>query len=110
MAYDSSPFTFSQLTSDDLDLRNAMTIPQHNTNLGWRSTLLCELADVIDDLLWSGFEPGRDGAGVRDRRRCNAFSFAVKTTHDGDEESSIIVVVDRGIKMSQFTAFSSWSG
>ena len=46
------------LTSDDLDLRNTMTIPQYHTNLRRRSASLRKLADIVHDLLRRGFEPG----------------------------------------------------
>jgi hypothetical protein len=70
-----------------------MTIPQHDTNLRWRSPLLRKLADIVHDLIGGGFEPSRYGAGIWDRGGGDAFAFAVETTHDGDEKSSVVTVV-----------------
>ena len=58
-----------------------MAIPQDNTDLTGRRTLLGELADLIDDLVGGGLEPGRRVARVRDRRGGNPLAVAVKTTH-----------------------------
>lgn len=61
-----------------------MTVPQYDTNLRRRSTLLRKLANIVDDLLGRGFKPGRDGAGIWDCGGRYAFAFAVETAHDGD--------------------------
>lgn len=42
-------------TSDVLDLGNTVGVTEDNTNLGGGSTLLGELADLLDNLLsWNG--------------------------------------------------------
>ena len=73
---------YPKLTSNDLNLRHAMRIPQHNTNLRGRRALLRELADLIDDLFGRDFEPGGRGTGVGDRAGRDAFAVAVEATHD----------------------------
>ena len=88
-----SVFSFL-LTSDDLDLRHTMTVPQYDTNLRRRSTLLRKLANLVHNLFGRGFEPGGDGARVWDRGGRNAFASAVKTTHDGDENCLSMLSVD----------------
>lgn len=70
-------------TSHDLHLRNAMTIPQHDAYLTRRGALLRELADLVDDCVRGGFEPGGWGAGVGDRGGADALAVAVKATHFG---------------------------
>ncbi len=79
--HNSSVPILSQLTSNDLHLRNTVTIPQHNTNLRRGCTFPCKLADIVDDGLGGGLEPGGHGARIRDRGGADAFAFAVKTTH-----------------------------
>jgi len=69
------------VSGDDPDLRDTVAIPQDNTNLGRRGALPSELADLLDDLLGRGFEPGRDRARVRSRGGGDTFSVRVKTTH-----------------------------
>lgn len=46
------------VSGNDLDLCDSMAIPKHNTNLGWSSTLLRKFADLVDDLVWGGLQPG----------------------------------------------------
>lgn len=58
-----------------------MAVTEDNTNLRRRSTLPGELADLVNDLLGGGLEPGRGGTRVGDGRARNALSLAVKTTH-----------------------------
>lgn len=63
--------------------------PQHSPHhddeglvlLGRSSTLLRELADLVDDLVGGGLQPRRGVAGVRDRRGRYALSVGVKTAH-----------------------------
>jgi len=50
------------VSSNDLDLGNTVGVSEHNTDLRWCCSLLCELADLVDDLLWSRLEPGRRSA------------------------------------------------
>ncbi|RUP22257.1 hypothetical protein BC936DRAFT_139101 [Jimgerdemannia flammicorona] len=45
------------VTSDALDLGDAVRITQDNTNLGGGHALLGELEDLLADLLWGGLEP-----------------------------------------------------
>jgi len=52
------------VTSDNLDLGNTVRISEDDTDLGRSSTLLCELADLIDDLLGGGLQPRRRGSRV----------------------------------------------
>ena len=54
----------SRHTSNNLDLSNTVRISKDNTNLGWSSTLLRELANLVDDLLGGGLEPRRRSAGI----------------------------------------------
>jgi hypothetical protein len=44
---------------------------------------LCELGDLLDDLLRGGLQPRRGGARVREGRSRYTLSVAVKTTHFG---------------------------
>lgn len=58
-----------------------MAISQDNSDLRGCGTLAGKFADVVDDGLGRGFEPGGHGARVGNRRGADAFAFAVKTTH-----------------------------
>ena len=69
-------------TSDDLDLGNTVAVTEDNTNLRRGGTLLCELADLVDDLLRSGLEPSRGSPRVGNGRGRNALAVAVHATHD----------------------------
>jgi len=71
------------VTSDNLDLSNTVGVTEDNTDLRWGGTLLCELADLLDNLLWGGLQPRWWSAGVWDGRGRNALSVAVHATHDG---------------------------
>ena len=85
------PFFFSQqhfpsqkdlpLTSHNLDLSDSMAIPQDNTDLRRSGTLLGQLADLVDDLIRGGLQPGRGSARVRDRGGRDTFAIAVETAH-----------------------------
>lgn len=68
-------------TSNNLDLGNTVGVTEDNTDLGRSGTLLGQLADVVDNLVGGGLEPGRGGARVGDGGGRNALSLAVKTTH-----------------------------
>lgn len=70
-----------QHTSDDADLGNAVGVTEDDTDLRGSSTLLGELADLLDDLVGSGLQPRRGSARVGDGGGRNALSLAVKTTH-----------------------------
>jgi hypothetical protein len=52
-------------------------------NLGGSGALLCELADLLNDLLGSGLQPSGGVARVGDGGGRYALSVAVKTTHFG---------------------------
>lgn len=67
-------------TSDNLDLGNTVAVPENNTDLGGGGTLFGELADLVDDLIGGGLEPGRRAAGEGDGGGGNALALAVKTT------------------------------
>jgi hypothetical protein len=58
-----------------------MTIPQYNTNLTGRCAFLRKFADVVNDLLGSGLEPLRRGAGLGNRGGGDAFAVAVHASH-----------------------------
>lgn len=87
-------------TSHNLDLRNTVAVTENDTDLGGRSALPGELADLIHDLVRGGLEPGRRGARVGDGRGADALAIAVHTTHVGGleavVESSVVVVVVAG--------------
>jgi hypothetical protein len=73
--------TQNAVTSDDLDLGNAVGVTQDDANLRRGSTLTGELGDLVNDLLGSGLQPGRGSTRVRNGGGRNALSLAVKTTH-----------------------------
>jgi hypothetical protein len=68
-------------TSDDLDLGDTVRISEDDTNLRRSSTLLCEFADLIHDLVGSGLQPRGRCSRVGDCGGRYALSVAVKTTH-----------------------------
>lgn len=70
-------------TSDNLDLSNTVGVTEDDTNLGGGSTLLSELADLVDDLLGGGLEPRGGVARVGDRGGRDALALGVKTAHFG---------------------------
>ena len=72
----------TKLTGNDLDLRDAVRVPQHDANLAGRRALLGELADLVDDLVGRDLEPRGRGAGVGDRAGGDAFAVAVEAAHD----------------------------
>jgi len=47
------------VTSNHLHLGDAVRISEDDTDLRWSSTLLRELADLVDDLLGGGLQPRR---------------------------------------------------
>ncbi len=59
-----------------------MRISKDNTNLRRSRALLRELADLVNDLLWCGFEPSWGSAGIWDGAGRYAFAVAVESTHD----------------------------
>lgn len=67
-------------TSDNLDLSNTVAITENNTNLRGGSTLLGELADVVNDLVGGGLQPGRRAARERNGGRGNTLALAVEAT------------------------------
>jgi hypothetical protein len=70
-----------QHTGDNLDLGNTVGVTEDDTNLRGGSTLPGELADLLDDLVGGGLEPGGSGARVGESGGRNALSLAVKSTH-----------------------------
>ena len=51
-------------TSDNLDLSDTVRVSEDDTDLRWGSTLLCELADLIHDLVGGGLQPRRRSSRV----------------------------------------------
>ena len=72
---------FLQHTGDDLDLGNTVGVTEDHTDLGRSGTLLCELADLVNDLIGGGLEPRRGAARVGERGGADALSLGMKTTH-----------------------------
>ena len=70
-----------QHTGDDLDLGNTVGVTEDHTDLGRSGTLLCELADLVNDLVGGGLEPRRGAARVGERGGADALSLGMKTTH-----------------------------
>jgi hypothetical protein len=58
-----------------------MGVSEDNTDLGRSCSFLRKLADLIDDLLRSGLEPGRRGTRVGSRAGRYALSIGVHSTH-----------------------------
>lgn len=58
-----------------------MGVTEDDTDLGRGSTLLGQLADLVNDLLGGGLEPRRGVAAVGDRRGGDTLSLGVKTAH-----------------------------
>lgn len=67
-------------TSDNLDLGNAVAVAENDTNLRGSGALPGELADLVNDLVGGGLEPGRRAAGVGDGGGRDALSLAVEAT------------------------------
>lgn len=67
-----------------------MRVTQDDTNLRRGSTLLGQLADLLDDLLGGGLQPRRGSARVGNRGGRNALALAVKSTHLG----GVVVVLE----------------
>lgn len=68
-------------TSNNLDLGNTVGVTEDDTNLGGSSTLTGELADLLDNLLGGGLQPGGSGARVGEGAGRHALTLAVKSTH-----------------------------
>lgn len=58
-----------------------MRVAEDNTDLGGSCALLCELTDLVDNLLRSGLEPGWGSSRVWDCGGRYAFAVAVESTH-----------------------------
>jgi hypothetical protein len=56
-------------------------VTEDHTDLRGGGTLLCELADLVNDLVGGGLEPGGGGARVGERRGADTLSLGMKTTH-----------------------------
>jgi hypothetical protein len=76
-----NPFHREFHTSNNLDLGNTVAVTEDNTDLRRGGTLLGELADVVDNLVGGGLEPGGGSAGVGDGGGRNALALGVKATH-----------------------------
>lgn len=68
-------------TGDNLNLGNTVAVTEDNTDLRRGGTLLGQLADVVDNLVGGGLEPGRGGARVGNGGGRNALALGVKATH-----------------------------
>ena len=53
---------------NDFDLRNSMGITEDDTDLGGSCAFLSEAADLLNDLLGGGLQPGWRGTAERDGR------------------------------------------
>ena len=73
----------SECAERTLDLSDAVRVTKDLANLGGSGTLLCELADLLNNLLGSGLQPSGGVARVGDRGGRYSLSVAVKTTHFG---------------------------
>lgn len=80
-----------------------MRIPEYNTNLTGRCSLLRELADLIDDLFGRDFEPCGWCTGVGDRAGRYTFAVAVEAAHDCE----LLVVVDANLEREVGLPFRS---
>lgn len=58
-----------------------MAVTENDTDLRRSGTLLCELADLVNDLLGGGLQPRRRVARVGDRGGRYALAVGVETTH-----------------------------
>lgn len=87
-----------------------MRIPEYNTNLTGRCSLLRELADLIDDLFRRDFEPCGWCTGIWDRAGRYAFAVAVEATHDCELSIVVNVGLERKVELRLVGAKSSASG
>jgi len=69
------------VSGHDLDLGNTVGVTEDHTDLRRGGTLLCELADLVNDLVGGGLEPGGGSARVGERRGADTLSLGMKTTH-----------------------------
>jgi hypothetical protein len=69
-------------TSNDLDLRDTVRVTENDTNLRGSCALLCELADLLLDLVGGDLEPCWRRARVGEGRGGDALAVAVHATHD----------------------------
>jgi hypothetical protein len=69
------------VTSNTLDLRNAVGVTENDTNLRRRQTLLSELEDLFADFLGGGLDPGRRSTAVREGTARDTLSRSVHATH-----------------------------
>jgi len=67
----------------NLDLCNSMRITENYTDLRGSVTLLCELANLVLDLIWGSLEPVWSSSAVGNGRGRNALAVAVHATHIG---------------------------
>jgi hypothetical protein len=69
-------------TSNNLDLRNTVGIPENSSDLRWCGTLPGELADLVNDLVGSDLEPCWRSARVGNGGSGDTLSVTVHATHD----------------------------
>jgi hypothetical protein len=75
------PVAYSVMhTSDDAGLGNPVAVTEDDTDLGGSGALFGELADLVNDLLGGGLEPGRRAAGEGDGGGGDALALAVEAT------------------------------
>lgn len=70
-----------KLTSDNLDLGNAIGVTKEDTDLRRGDTLAGQLANLLNNLLGGGLQPRRRVARVGDGGGRDALSLAVKSGH-----------------------------
>ena len=97
-------FKYAKLT---LDLGNAVRVTKDLTNLGGSGTLLCELANLLNNLLGSSLQPGGRVARVRDGGSRYSLSVAVKTTHFRGFVRGAGVSTEVEMRAREFVAMSS---
>jgi hypothetical protein len=73
--------TENLVTSDTLDLGNAMGITKNDTNLGRGQTLLGKLEDLLANFLGGSLNPGRRSTAVRQGTARDTLSRSVHATH-----------------------------
>lgn len=66
------------IIGDCMDLSNTLRITQIHTDLGWNETFLCQLANLIDNLIGRGLQPGRRVTLIRQRCLGNTLSVGRK--------------------------------
>ena len=70
-------------TSNNLDLSDTVRVTEDNTDLRRSCALLCELADLVDNLVGCRLQPRWRLTGIGDGARRNALAVTVHATHIG---------------------------